>query len=218
MSNSPLSKLLRLETESTEILISDLCSLGSMEKSDFSNTDLGMRHQSFSGFTNNGRPVIILHRFVPKYKDGPGSYLRLLYKSFSDFLDQESRAKDLFVPLTRVYEHLAKCYLLNTIESSDPDFLKEAADNLPIYWTMGSPIDDEIINFTQQGGWLKIDSVHAGYKSYYSFLLNECGPLTEGIKNRDPEVVAAMSTFLNRWRREYEDFTEEEYQKRMPQK
>jgi hypothetical protein len=40
------------------------------------------------------------------------SYLRILHKSFSDFLNTESRAKDLFVPPNRTYSHLAKCCLL----------------------------------------------------------------------------------------------------------
>jgi hypothetical protein len=31
----------------------------------------------------------------------PLSYLRILHKSFSDFLDAETRAKDLFVPPSR---------------------------------------------------------------------------------------------------------------------
>jgi hypothetical protein len=42
--------------------------------------------------------------------------LRLYHKSFSDFLKEPSRAKDLFVPESRVYAHLAKCMMQHIIE------------------------------------------------------------------------------------------------------
>jgi hypothetical protein len=42
--------------------------------------------------------------------------LHLYHKSFSDFLREPSRAKDLFVPESRVYTHLAKCFMQRTIE------------------------------------------------------------------------------------------------------
>jgi hypothetical protein len=43
-------------------------------------------------------------------------YLYLYHKSFSDFFQEPSRAKDLFVPESRVYTHLAKCLMQRTIE------------------------------------------------------------------------------------------------------
>jgi hypothetical protein len=42
--------------------------------------------------------------------------LRLYHKSFTDFLEEPSRAKDLFVPESRVYTHLAKCCMQYIIE------------------------------------------------------------------------------------------------------
>ena len=42
--------------------------------------------------------------------------LRLYHKSFSDFFEEESRAKDLFVPPSRVYTHLAKCCMQHILE------------------------------------------------------------------------------------------------------
>jgi hypothetical protein len=47
------------------------------------------------------------------------SYLRILHKSFSDFLNTESRAKDLFVPPSHAYSHLAKCHLLYLFRRPD---------------------------------------------------------------------------------------------------
>jgi hypothetical protein len=43
-------------------------------------------------------------------------HLHLYHKSFSDFLEEPSRAKDLFVPKSRVYTHLAKCCMQHIIE------------------------------------------------------------------------------------------------------
>jgi hypothetical protein len=42
--------------------------------------------------------------------------LHFYHKSFSDFLEEPSRAKNLFVPLSRVYMHLAKCCMQHIIE------------------------------------------------------------------------------------------------------
>jgi hypothetical protein len=42
--------------------------------------------------------------------------LHLYHKSFSDFFEEPSRAKDLFVPESRVYTHLAKCLMQHIIE------------------------------------------------------------------------------------------------------
>jgi hypothetical protein len=48
--------------------------------------------------------------------DGRNLTLHLYHKSFSDFLEEPSRAKDLFVPKSRVYTHLAKCMMQHIIE------------------------------------------------------------------------------------------------------
>jgi hypothetical protein len=49
-------------------------------------------------------------------------YLHILHKSFSDFLNTESRAKDLFVPPSRAYSHLAKCCLLYIFRCPDSKY------------------------------------------------------------------------------------------------
>jgi hypothetical protein len=45
-------------------------------------------------------------------------------------------------------------------------------------------IDDELIDFSQKGGWAKIDSpnVHPRRKRYYPYLLEQLGVLTEGVR------------------------------------
>jgi hypothetical protein len=50
------------------------------------------------------------------------SYLHILHKSFSDFLNTKSRAGDLFVPPSHTYSHLAKCYLFYILRWPDSDF------------------------------------------------------------------------------------------------
>ncbi|KAJ2936995.1 hypothetical protein H1R20_g94, partial [Candolleomyces eurysporus] len=58
-----------------------------------------------------------LHSLVTITTDGCDySCLGVYHKSFSDFLIEESRAKDLFVPESRVYTHLAKCCMQRIVE------------------------------------------------------------------------------------------------------
>jgi hypothetical protein len=45
------------------------------------------------------------------------SNLHLYHKSFSDFLEEPSRAKDLFVPESRVYMHLTECLMQHILQS-----------------------------------------------------------------------------------------------------
>ncbi|RXW19609.1 hypothetical protein EST38_g6237 [Candolleomyces aberdarensis] len=169
-----ITKLLRMDKVSTEILISDLHSLALLR--------------------------------IGGDDDSSISSLPRLHKSFSDFLDAESRAKDLFVPLTHVHAHLTKCCLLHIIQSPQSDLLEAAARYFPIFWTKARAIDDEIVDFTQKGGWDKIDSLDAYYKEYYSSLSDAFGPLIEGLKSRHPEVVVVISTFFNKWKRDWEDW------------
>jgi hypothetical protein len=45
-------------------------------------------------------------------------------------------------------------------------------------------IDDELIDFSQKGGWAKIDSanVHPRHKGDYAYLLAQLDVLTEGVR------------------------------------
>jgi hypothetical protein len=43
-------------------------------------------------------------------------------------------------------------------------------------------IDDELIDFTQKGGWGKIDSAPPGRKGDYHLILEQFDVLTEGVK------------------------------------
>ncbi|RXW20071.1 hypothetical protein EST38_g5778 [Candolleomyces aberdarensis] len=85
---------------------------------DFLATMLNLEHN------NTARKVLVsdLHSLVtleeiPRLSSSqPFTLLHLYHKSFSDFLVDKDRAKDLFVPKTRVYAHLAKCCMQHIIK------------------------------------------------------------------------------------------------------
>ncbi|KAJ2915217.1 hypothetical protein MD484_g5212, partial [Candolleomyces efflorescens] len=183
-----LSALLRLEPQAEETLVSDLRSLVALE------TD--------------------------EHDEAP---LRLYHKSFSDFLEEPSRAKDLLVPKSRVYMHLAKCMMQYILECP-LDFdslpaklgelplselhrscLKNAVDDLPRL--LASPTtaldDDEVVGFTQNGGWQKVDKLlplvilHPPY--YIDFWYPSVHLVSDKLKDRKPETAAIIQGFLAKW-------------------
>ncbi|KAJ2933039.1 hypothetical protein H1R20_g4032, partial [Candolleomyces eurysporus] len=110
--------------------------------------------------------------------------LRLYHKSLSDFLEEESRAKALFVPRSCLCTHLARCCMqrilecpldldsyANTVQDSREDaqshFLRDLINTIHYMpeilletryvdiRTIG--IDHELADFTQKGGWHKLD-------------------------------------------------------------
>ncbi|RXW23934.1 hypothetical protein EST38_g1915 [Candolleomyces aberdarensis] len=106
--------------------------------------------------------------------DGGVLRLRLYHKTFSDFLEEKSRAKELFVPASCVYTHLAKCCMQHIIEcsldfDSLPDrwedlplseqlkcSLKVASEDLPYFLDEANALDDEVADFTHHDGWPKL--------------------------------------------------------------
>ncbi|RXW18054.1 hypothetical protein EST38_g7798 [Candolleomyces aberdarensis] len=144
--------------------------------------------------------------------------LRLYHKSFFDFLEEESRAKDLFVPCSRVHTHLAKCAMERITEcpldfSSLPDkweelplpkpqrdCLREAIKSLPPFLckAAASLDDDEVVDFTQKGGWPKLDKLlPLVYRTRSSpnmraFWINYLHTLTLSLNPRHPEVAVVI--------------------------
>ncbi|RXW15557.1 hypothetical protein EST38_g10295 [Candolleomyces aberdarensis] len=186
-----LSTLLGLGTRAEDGLVSDLRSLVTFERSQ-------------GGFLN----------------------LHLYHKSFSDFLDEETRAKDLFVPQSRVVTHLAKCCIQHIIECP-LDFgslpakwdelplsvlrrssLKETVEDLPLFLDSAPALtDDEIVGFTRNGGWQKINNLlpllyRSGgwffdqFEDWIRFLDRFAGDL----KARKPEVATVISEFVEKWK------------------
>ncbi|RXW14463.1 hypothetical protein EST38_g11393 [Candolleomyces aberdarensis] len=187
-----LNSVLDLESNATQILISDLRSLVTLEC---------------------------------------GSRLREYHKSFYDFLDEDSRAKDLFVPIAHVYAHLAKCQMQNimkyTLEldsfneweelmlsGSHKEILWEAVTHLGLSLKNDRGFDDEIVSFTQKGGWRKIDKLFppAHRKALKESQAGDVSKCHTGLaclsrvpvylKNREPETAAVLSKYLAKWIRD----------------
>ncbi|KAJ2917319.1 hypothetical protein MD484_g3113, partial [Candolleomyces efflorescens] len=183
-----LSALLCLEPQAEETLVSDLRSLAALEKDE--RGDLR---------------------------------LRLYHKSFSDFLDEPSRAKDLFVRKSRVYTQVARC-LVRYIMECPLDFdslpakwkelplselqrgcLKAAVKGLPGF--LASPttaLDDEVVGFTQNGGWQKVDKlfpllVYSEPDLFREFWSSEVHQVFDKLKDRKPETAAVVKGFATKW-------------------
>ncbi|KAJ2927472.1 hypothetical protein H1R20_g9622, partial [Candolleomyces eurysporus] len=151
-----LTEILGLETGAEETLVSDLRSLVTFEN-------------DYYGY----------------------SCLHLYHKSLYDFLDERSRAKDLFVPDSYARKYAAKCCLQIVMQC--PSELESVRDNweelpepskaqlssmrmalhfLPSFLAGASPMDDELIDFTQNQGWDKIDKFLPWVYEMNSFLLS----------------------------------------------
>ncbi|KAJ2914170.1 hypothetical protein MD484_g6225, partial [Candolleomyces efflorescens] len=184
LSKVQVATCLDLESNSLEILLSDLHSLVSIQRAS---------HPDFN------------------------TYLYIHHKSFSDFLNAESRAKDLFVSRTRIYEHLIRGCLRHILQSKAKVF--RAIYHLLSLWTSAKVLlnlDDEIIDFTQKGGWRNIDS--SGYtlsKPDYNQLFGDVQHL-EGIKERNPEVFEEIKMYFEKWKREHDEYLAEKKHKGAP--
>ncbi|KAJ2936749.1 hypothetical protein H1R20_g335, partial [Candolleomyces eurysporus] len=137
---------------------------------------LGLEAGAEDNLFSDLRSLMILEDSSKKDKDGD-LRLRLYHKSFSDFFEEESRAKDLFVPRLHVYTHLTKCCMHHIIEC--PTFIDPVPDTwdepslqkpysvslevavyqLPMFLCLTSAIDDEVADFTNKDGWAKLDDV-----------------------------------------------------------
>ncbi|RXW20595.1 hypothetical protein EST38_g5257 [Candolleomyces aberdarensis] len=192
-----LSAMLCLEARAEETLISDLRSLVALET-------------------------------------GRDGYLRLhlYHKSFSDFLQEPSRAKALFVSEDRVYTHLASCFMQHIIECSLDfdslqakwdelplpklcrDSLREVMDGLPSFLAgVGDDVIDEVVAFTQNGGWQKIDNLipllylHGGWFSRnFDSWIGDLHTFTDRLKARKPEAAAVISVFVKKWENDHKQY------------
>ncbi|KAJ2914172.1 hypothetical protein MD484_g6227, partial [Candolleomyces efflorescens] len=175
MSEVSVARLLELESDSLDILISDLHSLVSIQRVSLS----------------------------------PSSYLLIHHKSFSDFLNAERRAKDLFVSRSYIHEHVIRCFLRHILRVPNSTSLILAMAYLPLLWTSARVplnLDDEIIDFTQRGGWKKVNSFKdiLIYKHEYHKLLED-GQTLEGIKERNPEAFEEIKMYFEEWKSECDE-------------
>ncbi|RXW19269.1 hypothetical protein EST38_g6582 [Candolleomyces aberdarensis] len=168
-----------------------------------------------------------LRSLVTLEKDGDGDLdLRLYHKSFSDFLKEASRAKELFVPESRVCTHLSKRCMQLIIEcpldfDSLPNewealsllkrhrhALREAAVCLIFFLRGANTLDDEIADFTHHDGWPKLEKLLllllADPKGWlwdnddWKKWTDSLLHVTNNLEAQKPEVAAIIFEFLEK--------------------
>ncbi|RXW18418.1 hypothetical protein EST38_g7431 [Candolleomyces aberdarensis] len=205
----------------------DIYSVGRrVSVSPFSVYWLGLEARAEESLISDLRSLVVLEG------GGEFSSLRLYHKSFSDFLEDASRAKDLFVSEARVYTHIAKCFMQCITDcrldfESVPDkweelplpesarrALEKAVELLPFFLSRASvALDDEVADFTQNGGWRKIDVLflllwtqmhwtNGRFKGWIASLRQ----FTNNLKDRKPEVATVIGDFVEQWNREFKEW------------
>ncbi|KAJ2920533.1 hypothetical protein H1R20_g16561, partial [Candolleomyces eurysporus] len=154
--------------------------------------------------------------------------LRMYHKSFSDFLEAESRARDLFVPKSRVYTHLAQCCSQRIVECPlDFDSLPTNWEELPLPrpqrnhlqdavnvlpFALNGATTEEVRDFTNKAGWSKLNKLlplradlqALKFDSFYGNWFTYVGYLRDKLKCRDPEIAAAITEFIGKGKRNFE--------------
>ncbi|KAJ2932664.1 hypothetical protein H1R20_g4430, partial [Candolleomyces eurysporus] len=150
--------------------------------------------------------------------------LRSYHRSFSEFMENESRSQALFVPTSRVYAHIAKCSL-QKIRQCPLTMIPDSyfnLDNLPTaprtalisvfaFLTCildGAPIDDEIIAFSRKQGWKTIDKLlfsikpiqnHWAHEVVLPRLVDILSVSIDRIRDEAPELVAGLVKRREKW-------------------
>ncbi|KAJ2935967.1 hypothetical protein H1R20_g1126, partial [Candolleomyces eurysporus] len=149
--------------------------------------------------------------------------LTVYHKSFSDFMNEEIRADDLFVSRPHVYTHLAKCCMQRIIKSPELHSLLDEWEDMSVskqrlitaithldHLGLAVAIDDEFVDFTHKGGWQKVDMVLSkplGFDiisnnnwNYARNWMRNLGSTAVDLKKRRPEAAAIMSKYLEKWK------------------
>ncbi|KAJ2937079.1 hypothetical protein H1R20_g4, partial [Candolleomyces eurysporus] len=174
---------------------------------------------SLLGVEHNALKILIsdLHSLVTL----EGASLRRYHKSFYDFLDHESRSKNLFISCHRVLGYIERrrlSYIIKYPWELESDgwgtlglFLLDAG-----FWMFsfeGDDLDHEIVEFTQKGGWNKIDKLLslARQKSFqglrdvhWSNLVWSLSRFAVDLNNRKPETAAILNKHVEKWLRDIE--------------
>ncbi|RXW12729.1 hypothetical protein EST38_g13125 [Candolleomyces aberdarensis] len=147
--------------------------------------------------------------------------LDVYHKSFTDFLDEESRAKDFFVSEFRVDLHVTKCCLQRILEwcpldldslpreyQELPEFdrrrLQAAITELPffLYGETDPAFVDELVDFTEKRGWNKFD------KLLPLVYRGECGFSERWeLWVRNPEAAVILARFIDKWERDEKEWS-----------
>ncbi|KAJ2925891.1 hypothetical protein H1R20_g11205, partial [Candolleomyces eurysporus] len=119
------------------------------------------------GETAHETLVSDLHSLVRYRPDAARDFkLHVYHRSFTEFLEDESRSKHLFVSSSRVYGHIAKCSFRHIQEYRLKDALSTRFGNLSMLGVAllvsilgATEIEDELLDFTRKDGWRSLDAL-----------------------------------------------------------
>ncbi|KAJ2921761.1 hypothetical protein H1R20_g15330, partial [Candolleomyces eurysporus] len=87
--------------------------------------------------------------------------------------------------------------------------LMETVEDLPSFLRGIHAIDDEVVRFTENGGWHKINNLlpllrFTGYLSYsFDDWIGALHHFTDRLKARKPEAATVISVFAEQWENDY---------------
>ncbi|KAJ2926398.1 hypothetical protein H1R20_g10699, partial [Candolleomyces eurysporus] len=153
--------------------------------------------------------------------------LSLYHKTFFDFFDDESRAKDLFIPTFDAEKYFAKCLLQHIIRCPViPNPLPDTWDGFLLSDRRRDELSAVICNgtladFTQKDGWRKIDGLlplvdRQGFFTIRHGWANSFEPWIDFLKDKLPEVTAVMGPFCAKWLRDVEEWDREDEERKGP--
>ncbi|KAJ2931815.1 hypothetical protein H1R20_g5276, partial [Candolleomyces eurysporus] len=203
---------------------SNLSSLGETYAPDLLSAVLDLESNALEILTLDLRSLVYLK------EDVSGAVVLIEYHKslISDFMNEPSRAKDLFVPGSRVDTHLAKCCMQTIIKSPAPRSLPNSWEDMTFseqcliiaireldYLKFAVAIDDEIVDFTHKGGWHKIDMVLSKPSGVSLVFLGDWDQtfcwigyvdlVADDLKKRRPEAGAIMSKYIEKWKPLFEE-------------
>ncbi|KAJ2919435.1 hypothetical protein MD484_g1002, partial [Candolleomyces efflorescens] len=139
--------------------------------------------------------------------------IRFYHKSFSDFLDSETRAKSLFVAEIQVKEYVSEVILQRINRPSSTSGKAKAASSsmfkfyalhaLTLYSEEGELLSDrQILTLAQNDDWQKLDSLElnfgAGHAQKFQRMISGFRRRLED-ELKEPKLAAALQPYYNKW-------------------
>ncbi|KAJ2916153.1 hypothetical protein MD484_g4266, partial [Candolleomyces efflorescens] len=149
--------------------------------------------------------------------------LMVYHQSLYDFMDDRSRAQDLYVSNVSMVEHLAKCDMQQILKLKlDEDILKQAGYTECIrraIYALSEHIQDsddinvELVHFTDKGGWQRLDmlfsedwnfrtigSLEYGLDGGAPYWLRDLSDSGKHFQVRQPKAGQIMMSYIKRWK------------------
>ncbi|KAJ2933498.1 hypothetical protein H1R20_g3591, partial [Candolleomyces eurysporus] len=155
--------------------------------------------------------------------------LHFYHRSFSEFLDSESRSKNLFITETQVKAYVSEglVQVINEV-SLEPSSTRAAFGTLSeenpvvalaLYSNEGETLSDQhILALAHNDGWRKFDQMlsktghFALYKTEFPAMIFS---IMQRLKNEleEPGLADALRPYYNKWRKLVQDYIMEKYRK-----